>query len=308
VRSPLQGEKQASRISNGLTLEVTLNQECYYVGEPIYLHLRLKNDSDGTLPVVPLKVSSSDIAGNLGIVMSREDGVREYHPPYVQGALTPISHTAELLPLLEPRKSWIIVVELLSYFSKEKELIARPEDRIRVGAGTYHLEAFYRWDYQPNVVVRSNTLKVSVTPPPIRERWKKFRVERAIRGLKRGNFRDDPIRICQEVYSREYSGLRSKDLIRAAVRKGLEKDLLGAIGALTVIVENEESPPYLLYDLITYQESFTEGDEEVVHRFLNELIARWPDRFLGEVARQKILFEEIALGGIPSATRSKKED
>lgn len=308
MRSSFQEEKQAVKISKSISLEVSLNQEWYYVGEPIYLHLRLKNDSEGTLPVVPLKVSSSDIAGNLGIVMSREDGVREYHPPYVQGTLTPISHTAELLPLLEPRKSWIIVVELLSYFSKEKELISRPEDRIRIGIGTYQLQAFYRWDYQPNVVVRSNTLQVTVAPPPIRERWKKFRVERSIRGRKRGSLRDDPVRICQKIYSREYSRLRSGDLIRAGIRKGMEKDLLGAIGAFYVIEENEESPPYLLYDLITYREASTEEEEEVYHRFLNELIARWPDGFLGEVARQKIMFEEIALGGIPSAARSKREE
>ena len=290
-----------------LSLEVSLSRREVFIGEPIYLHVRLKNVSDGDLPVVPLKVSSSDIGGNLGVIMSREDGVREYHPPYVEATLTSISQAAEFLPLLEPGGSWIVVVDLLSYFSEEKELVSRPEDRIRIGAGTYQLKAFYRWDYRPSVVVGSNTLQVRVSPPPMRERWKKSRIERAIRRRRSRRVRNGPVERCRAIYSWGYTGLVSGDLIREGVKEGLEKDLLGTIGAFYVIEENQVSPPYFLYDLITYRESLREDDKRDYRRFLDELIARWPDGFLGEVARQKKTFERIALGGVPSAARPKRQ-
>lgn len=309
MKPPRPGDTEDRILSNDISLEVSLSRDSYIVDEPVYLHVRLQNESDDVLPVVPLKVSSSDIAGNLGIVMTREDGVREYHPPYAEGVLTPISHAADLLPLLEPGKSWIIVVELLSYFSKEKGLIARPEERIRIGRGTYQLQAFYRWDYRPSLVVRSNTRIVTVEPPPFRERWKRWWLEKgASWGANRGDAGNDPVRACQEIYAADIGRLFTSDRIRSGIKRGMEEDLLGAIGAYYVVEENQDSPPYLLYDLITYREVMTEEEDEVYHRFLDELIARWPDGFLGEVARQKKMFEEIALGGIPSAVRSKKKD
>jgi hypothetical protein len=181
-----------------------LCKEVYFVGEPLYLLVRLKNDSEAEIPVVPLKISSSDIAGNLGIVMTREDGVREFHPPYVESGPETISPAADLLPLLEPGGSWMVVVELLSYFSEEKGLISHPDNRIQIGTGSYSIQAFYRWDFQPSIVIRSETLKVEISRPPIRDRWKRWRSGRTSRKLLRGALREDPVHLCREVYSSGY--------------------------------------------------------------------------------------------------------
>jgi hypothetical protein len=182
--TPFIDEKKREQLATpDLRLEVSLGRDSFFLGEPIYLFLRLQNCSEKALPVVPLKVSTSDIEGNLGVVMSREDGVREYHPPYIETKRSSGSPTMDLLPLLDPGDSWIVVVELLSFFSEEKGLISLPENRIRIGCGTYNLQAFYRWDFQPNLVVRSEMQGVSIRKPPMQERLNAWRTRRSIRKM-----------------------------------------------------------------------------------------------------------------------------
>jgi hypothetical protein len=304
----MEGEERLIR--RELSLEVSLPRSEYIVGEPIYLLVRLKNNSDVRLPVVPLKVSSSDIAGNLGVVMSREDGVREYHPPYLGSERVSTSPALEHLPLLEPGKDWFIVVELLSYFCEGKGLLSQPGSRVRIGRGTYQLQAFYRWDFRPSVVVRSEMLTVTIAKPPARERWRARRLHWRARGL-RGRYGasgEEPVRLCRGIYSLGRSALLTGDWIRAAIKAGLEEDPLASVGALHVIEENEEGPPLFLYDLITYREAVSPQEEEDYHAFLDEILARWPDGFLGEVARQKRHFETIALAGTASGARPKSGD
>jgi hypothetical protein len=65
-------------------------------------------------------------------------------------------------------------------------------------------------------------------------------------------------------------------------------------------------PPYLLYDLITYRESSEDQEELDFRPFLDEVVMRWKDGFLGEVALQKKKFEEIALGGMSSAVHQNE--
>jgi len=274
------------------------------VGEPLYLLVRLKNDSNGEIPVAPLKISSSDIAGNLGIVMTRENGVREFHPPYVESGPETISPAAELLPLLEPGKRWMIVVELLSYFSEEKGLISHPDNRIQIGSGSYSLQAFYRWDFHPSVVIRSETLSILIDRPPVRDKWKRWRFGRTSSKLLRGALLGDPIRLCREIYSLDYNIWMSGDIIRASIMDGLEKDSLGTIGAFYIVEENQGGAPLFLYDLITYRETLTGQESKEERIFLDELTARWPDSFIGEVAMQKKRFEKIALGRTHNAIRS----
>ena len=292
-------------ISRHLCLEVSLCREVYFVGEPIYLLVRLKNDYHGDLPVVPLKISTSDIAGNLGIVMRREDGVREFHPPYIESGPKTVSPAIEILPLLKPGKSWIIVVELLSYFGGEKGLISRPENRIEIGSGTYNLQGFYRWDFQSSIVIRSEVLKVAIRKLPLGDRWRKWRFGRTSRCLISRLNREDPSRLCCEVYSRSTSAWISGDLVRQVLLEGLERDPLETIGAFYIVEESQDAPPLFLYDLITYGESLADRENEVALFFLDELAARWPDSFIGEVAVQKQRFEEIALGVAQNAVRPR---
>jgi hypothetical protein len=282
-------------ISRQLDLEVYLPKEEFYTGEPVYLLVRLCNHSKKDLPITPLKVPSSDIAGNLGIVLSREDGVREFHPRYDGSETTSVSPSAELIPPLESGQSWFIVVELLSYFSENRELVSRPESRIEMGSGAYDLQAFYRWDFQPSLVVRSKTIKITVKSSSFFTRREKRKFSRVLRRLYSRFKEESPLDLCREIYSRGYGGgHRSGDLVRATLMESLEKNPIDTVGSLYIIEENQEGPPLFLYDLIMYMETIAEDKHRECRRFLDELMVRWPDGFIGEVAMQKKKFEEIA--------------
>ncbi len=272
-----------------------LAKEEFYTGEPVYLLVRLRNCSEKDLPIIPLKVPSSDIAGNLGIVLTREDGVREFHPRYDGAVMTSASPSVELIPPLGSGRSWFIVVELLTYFSENRELISRPEDRTEIRSGTYHLQAFYRWIFQPNLVVRSKTLRINVKKPSFMVRREKRRLEKAYRRLRSRFKTRDPLDLCREIYSRRY-GIHwsAVDLVRATLMESLERNPLDAVGSLYIIEEHQEGPPLFLYDLIMYMETLSGERPEESRRFLDELMIRWPGSFIGDVAAQKRKFEEIA--------------
>jgi len=289
---------------------VSLEKASFRVGETIFLLARLRNDSDRDHPVTPLKVSSSDISGNLGIVLSREGGFRAFHPRYDRALLESISPVPEFIPLLEPGKSWIIAVELLAYFQSAGGEISRPGNRIRIGKGSYILQSFYRWDYRPSLVIRSNTLKVEIVDPSSRERWEAWRFERDYRRMLGRVSRESPTALCREAYSGKYAGRFATDLARAALWEGLKRDPIGTIGAFYIIEENRAALPHFLYDLITYWEAVRETEEEgaVSRRFLDELLTRWPGGFLEEVVLQKARFEDIASGKMPRAERTPKNE
>jgi len=260
------------------------------------------------MPVAPLKVPSSDIGGNLGVVLSRDDGVREFHPPYGEAEQRSIASALEHLPVLESGQSWIIVVELLSYFSKQRALISRPDNRIKIREGTYSLQAFYRWDFRPGFVLRSDTMRIRIARPTVREKSKLRKAERALgRRFDRSNTGDSTY-LCREAYTRGGRAPAVIDFIRATLEEGLEQNPLGTVGALYLIEENQEGPCFFLYDLITYKESHSEEDLNDDRRFLRELVARWPDGFVGEVARQRRRFEEIAVGMEPGAVRPPEKE
>ena len=292
----------------GLGLELSMAGETFGVGEPLYLLLRLKNISGKDLRASPLKVPSSDIGGNLGVVLSRHDGVREFHPPYDEAGEQSISSALEHLPILEPGQSWIIVVELLSYFSRKRALIPRPENRISIRDGTYDLRAFYRWDSRPGFVLRSETMKIRISRATLREKWRLWRTRRALRNRFDRSIREDPTQLCREAYSRGGRSSMTVDFVRAVLEEWLERDPLGTIGTFHLIEEVEQGPHLFLYDLITYKGSNSEEERIEGRRFLRELVTRWPDDYLGEVARQKQRFEEIAAGKVPSAERSAKRE
>jgi len=70
------GDSAGEAHSPDLRLELSMTGETFGAGEPLYLLLRLKNTSGQDLRASPLKVPSSDIGGNLGVVRARDDGGR----------------------------------------------------------------------------------------------------------------------------------------------------------------------------------------------------------------------------------------
>jgi hypothetical protein len=287
----------------GLRLEVDGLRDSYHVGEPIYLRVRLRNETDDAVPVTPLKIPSADIEGNLGIVLSRGDGTREFHPRYDGKGRASVSPAPELLPHLAPGESWLIVVELLTYFGEEKGLISLPAGRVEVRRGTYALQAFYRWDYRPGHVVRSNVADLRVRKTTLGDRWRRWRIDRTARRWRGRDDRDALIGVTRDILARGFDSLLAADPIRRALMEGMRRDPLDVVGALEVIEDHLDGPPLFLYDLITYREPQTEEEMAACRRFLEELAARWPDGFVGEVARHKKRFEEIAVGGAPRGAR-----
>ncbi len=277
-----------------LVLDVVRRKKVYCSREPIYMMIRLVNVSERGVPTAPLKVSTSDIAGNLGIVMTREDGVRKYHPRYDESGRFSIS-AAAVLPVLRPGCCWFIVVELLSYYHHDAVLMSRPEKRIEIEEGRYKLEAFYRWDLHPEVVIRSGSVSLSVRNPSPGERWRRWRAGRRLHAVQERINKEDAVSGCISAYALDDAGSLTSDVVRKTIEKGLQSDPLGTIGALYVIEEQSPNPPLFLYDLITYREpqpGRESGNE--YHRLLEELEKRWPDGFMGAVARQKCEFERIA--------------
>jgi hypothetical protein len=257
---------------------------------------------------IPCKISSAEIEGNLGVVLSREDGTRVFHPRYDGVNRVSISLAPERMPRLGAGESWQIVVELLAYFSEEKSLISLPGTRIDVPQGIYLLQAYYRWSYHPGLVIRSKTVDLVVRKPTLRDRWEQRRIGRAIRRLRKRNLGGDPLHVSGEILSRRFGSLISMDHLRRAVIERFRSAPLDVIGALSVIEDQSDELPLFLYDLITYWEPQTDGEMETCGRFLEELSIRWPDSFIGDIARQKKRFEEIAVGTDPTADRPRAGD